>query len=116
MSTWMQDLAAYLVFALLVVDARRLPSSSNFLHTQCDGHRGIYQPLIDSQLAAYRDGNGLSVNHVLQLEGPGDPIALVYNNTVMARETTAINMAAYYVPLLRSAYCLLAACTHCCSC
>ena len=44
--------------------------------------------------------DGLSVTDILRLEGPGDPVALVYNNTVMARETPAINMAGYWVPLL----------------
>lgn len=94
-----QHLAACLSFAVLVATAQHLPSSANFLHTQCDGHRRIYQPLIDNQLAAYRDG--LLVNDILRLDGPSDPIALLYNNSLMARQLPALNMAAIWVPLVR---------------
>lgn len=100
-----RDLTIYVTVALLswlvvsIVEAKHLPSTANFLHTQCDGHRRIYQPLINSQLAAYRDG--LSVHDVLQLQGVGDPIALMYNNTLMTRGVPAINMAAYWIPLLK---------------
>ena len=94
-----QDLVACLCVAVLVTTAHSLPSSANFLHTQCDGHRRIYQPLIDNQLAAYRDG--LAVNDILKLDGPSDPVALLYNQTWMARQTPALNMAAIWVPLLK---------------
>ena len=95
-----QSTYACLSLAVLVTAAQHLPSSSSFLRSQCDDYRRIYQPLVDSQLAAYRDG--LSVNDILRLEGPADPIALLYNNTVMARQTPALNMAAIYIPLLRT--------------
>lgn len=94
-----RDLVTCLTFAVLVTSAKPLPSSSNFLHTQCDGHRRIYQPLIDSQLAPYRDG--LLVNDILKLDGPADPIALLYNNVLMARQIPALNMAAIWVPLIK---------------
>ena len=94
-----QDLVTCLCFAVLVTAARSLPSSANFLHTQCDGHRRVYQPLVDNELAAYRDG--LLVNDILKLDGPSDPIALLYNQTWMARQTPALNMAAIWIPLLK---------------
>ena len=92
-------LVACLSIAVLVATAESLPSSSNFLHTQCDGHRRMYQPIIDSQLAAYRAG--LKVKDILQLDGPPDPIAMVYNNSLMARQIPALNMAAIWVPLVK---------------
>ena len=90
---------ACLSLAVLVTAAKHLPSSSSFLRTRCDSHRRIYQPLVDGQLAVYRDG--LSVENILKLQGPSDPIALLYNNTVMARQTPALNMAAIWIPLLK---------------
>ena len=94
-----QFLVLYLGFAAIVIAAKQLPSSSNFVHTQCNDLQQIYRPLIDDQLAAYRDG--LSVNDILKLQGPADPVALLYNNTLMARQAPVLNMAAYWVPLVK---------------
>lgn len=90
-----------LILATLSVrgNTSSLPLSSTFLHTRCDSHRRIYGPLIDNQLAAYREG--LLVSDIIRLDGPSDPIVLVYNNTVSARQTPALNHAGVYVPLLR---------------
>lgn len=93
-------LVQYFILAAIVVSAKYLPSSSSFVHTQCNGHHQLYQPLIDNQLAPYRDG--LSVNDILRLEGPADPLALLYNNTLMARQSPVLNMAATWVPLLQN--------------
>lgn len=81
--------------------AAPLPVSSNFLHTQCDGHRRVYAPLITNQLSPYRAGEGLSVDSILKLEGAADPQALIVNGGLMTKETPAINMAAYWIPLLK---------------
>lgn len=86
--------------AIVVSAAKHLPSSSNFVQKQCNGHHQLYLPLIDNQLAPYRDG--LSVHDILRLEGPADPIALLYNNTLMARQPPVLNMAATWVPLLQN--------------
>ena len=93
-------LIRYLSLTAIVVADKSLPSSSNFVHTQCNGHHQLYQPLIDNQLASYRDG--LSVNDILKLEGPADPVALLYNNSIMARQLPVLNMAATWVPLLQT--------------
>ena len=95
-----QSLVQYLGFAAIVITAKHLPSSSNFVHTQCNGHYQMYQPIVDHQLAAYRDG--LLVNDVLALQGPADPVVLLYNNTLMARQHPVLNMQAAWVPLLNS--------------
>ena len=77
------------------------PISSNFLHTQCDGHRRAYATLIADQLSPYRLEAGLGVDDILQLEGAADPQALVLNGVVMTKSIPAINMASYWIPLLR---------------
>lgn len=86
---------------LISSSAQMLPVSSNFLHTQCDGHRRVYAPLITNQLSPYRAGEGLSVDDILRLEGAADPQALIVNGVAMTKETPAINMAAYWIPLLK---------------
>lgn len=90
----------YLAALVIMTTAKHLPSSSNFVHTQCNGHYQMYQPLVDHQLAAYRDG--LFVNDVLTLEGPADPVVVLYNNTLMGRQAPVLNMQAFWVPLLQS--------------
>lgn len=95
--------ATLLLFVTLpsAASEQRLPPTSNFLHTHCDGHRRVYQPLVNSQLAPYRFGGGLSTKHILDMDATGNRVALVYNNTVMTGEAPAFNMEAYWVPLVR---------------
>ncbi len=96
-----QLLACVTVLASGIARADPLPVSSNFLHTHCDGHRRVYAPLITNQLSPYRAGEGLSVDEILQLEGAADPRALIVNGVAMTKDTPAINMAAYWIPLLK---------------
>ncbi|DBA77468.1 TPA: hypothetical protein ACH3X1_009293 [Trebouxia sp. C0004] len=96
-----QLLACVAVLVSGIARAALLPVSSNFLHMQCDGHRRVYAPLITNQLSPYRAGEGLSVDEILQLEGAADPRALIVNGVAMTNNTPAINMASYWIPLLK---------------
>lgn len=98
-AAWLLICAAICVSTTAI--AAPLPVSSNFLHTQCDGHRRVYAPLVTNQLSPYRAGEGLSVDNILKLEGAADPQALIVNGVLMTKETPAINMAAYWIPLLK---------------
>ena len=60
----------------------------------------MYAPLIENQLSPYRSTQGLSVEDGLKLEGAATPQVLVVDGGAMTQETPAVNMAAYWVPLL----------------
>lgn len=94
-------LALTTVLMLQTAQAALRPVSSNFLHTKCDGHRRLYAPLIANQLSPYREDSGLSVDDILQLEGAADPQTLILNGVVMTKNVPAINMAAYWIPLMK---------------
>ena len=81
-----------------------LPPSATFVHTQCAGHRPIYETLIEQQLARYRKGEPLSVDDVLRLEGgqgTKEPQILVVNGVASTQVAPFRNMQTYQVPLLK---------------
>ena len=99
-------LAGLLLVLTHSVQARnaKLPFSHSFLHNQCTGHRAIYEPLIEHQLARYRIGESLSVTELLSLEGYKNtkhPQILLVNGEVSTKVAPYGNMQTYWVPLLR---------------